>query len=660
MNIKLTDLELLNFQGTRKASYHFAEDVSIVCGDNGTGKTTIVDAFMWCLFGKNSKGKTDKDFDLKTLDENGEVIWQQPHEVKVTLLVNNDTYTFRRCFCEKWVKQRGSVERSFEGHETNYYVNDVPKSMKDYKAKVAEIINEDTLRYITDPTYFLSLKKDAQRNILLSMYGDIADSEIAGYDSRFPELLEKLTGKSLEEYKEQMKAQLSMLKKQGEVIPVQIEERQRSLAENPKDDWTKIEENLEGFINQQKEIKKQMSDFSARVTAANEKQKHYAEELSRIQLQQVQKTAELKQRYLTDYYNAVAEKEKLEREIKQRESVIAMNEKQLFLIKADKEKYNENIFAANKEIIEQQALVYKPVKDDFTCPTCGHVFGADKQKEIFVELQAKFNERKANAIKSLNERKQAAIDALATLVKQDKSINADSIKKHTEIGMMRTQLHKYSDLPATAPDVTAKIEQSEEMKNLREVEAEIKKKIQMFTVPTSDSGNDNLSADLDRVQGYINELNAKLARKAVIERDEKRIAELTEELRNNAQAMADVEKELAVIYDFKKAKVEAIEHKINAQFDYVKFRLFKQQINGGEVEDCEALVGGVPYSRSLNNAARINAGLDIVNAFSRHYDTYAPVMIDNAEASNHFIKGQSQRIYLRVTNDKQIVICYGD
>ena len=84
--------------------------------------------------------------------------------------------------------------------------------------------------------------------------------------------------------------------------------------------------------------------------------------------------------------------------------------------------------------------------------------------------------------------------------------------------------------------------------------------------------------------------------------------------------------------------------------------MFKTQINGGEQEDCEALVGGVPYSRSLNNAARINAGLDIVNAFSRHYNVSAPVFVDNAEASNHFVQMDCQRIFLKVTTDKEIKI----
>lgn len=655
LSIIINSLDLLNFQGTKSAHYDFNETESWVCGDNGTGKTTIVDAFMWCLFGKNSKGKTDKDFDLKTLDANGDVIWQQPHEVTATLQVGFETYTFRRCFCEKWVKQRGSVERTFEGHETQYFVNDVPKSMKDYKAKVAEIIDEETFRYVTDPAYFLSLKKDVQRNILLAMYGDVQDSEIAKYDGRFPALLAKLTGKTLDEYKEQLKAQYATIKKSCEIIPVQIEERQRSIAESPEEDFQKARFDLEAYKEQSEIIRKKMTDEAAREEAANEKRKHYYEEAAMVRGKIYAKQNEMREQLLNDYYTKVSEKERLEREIKNAESVVQMNDKQIALIKADENNYNNSIFTTNDAIKEVMATKYTPVKDDFACPTCGHVFGADKQKEIYEDMLARFNNDKAEKIKALNERKQMFTDSLADLVAQEKRITDDSIKKNTEIGMKRNLLKKYADLPAEAPDVTARIENSEEIRNLKEVEEIIKQKLSAFAQPQR-NGIDELSEELDKIQVHIIELNATLARETMIEQDKKRIAELTEELKAQSQEMASLEAELQTIYDFRKTKVEAIESKINAQFDIVCFRMFKTQINGGEVEDCEALVGGVPYSRSLNNAARINAGLDIVNAFCRHHNVSAPVFIDNAEASNHFVQMESQRIFLKVTNDKEITI----
>lgn len=84
---------------------------------------------------------------------------------------------------------------------------------------------------------------------------------------------------------------------------------------------------------------------------------------------------------------------------------------------------------------------------------------------------------------------------------------------------------------------------------------------------------------------------------------------------------------------FSKAKVEAVENRINGLFSLVRFKMFEQQINGGEVETCEATVNGVPYS-DLNNAMKINAGLDIINAICKSEGVTAPIFIDNAESVN--------------------------
>jgi hypothetical protein len=98
-----------------------------------------------------------------------------------------------------------------------------------------------------------------------------------------------------------------------------------------------------------------------------------------------------------------------------------------------------------------------------------------------------------------------------------------------------------------------------------------------------------------------------------------------------------------------------MEEKVNSLFTMVRFKMFSQQINGGLDETCEALIDGVPFS-DANNAAKINAGIDIINAFSKHYDIHAPIFTDNAEAVNRLLKTESQTIKLYVTKDKELKI----
>ena len=64
-------------------------------------------------------------------------------------------------------------------------------------------------------------------------------------------------------------------------------------------------------------------------------------------------------------------------------------------------------------------------------------------------------------------------------------------------------------------------------------------------------------------------------------------------------------------------------------------------------------VDGVPYE-DLNNAMRINAGLDIINTLSEHYEITAPIFADNAESVNELIDVKSQLIKLIVSKHKNL------
>lgn len=109
-NIIIKRLSIVNFKGIRNLDIDFYGLETKIRGANGTGKTTIFDAFTWLLFGKDSKDRTK--FNLKTLDASGEVIPQIPHEVSATLNVDGETISLRRCWTEVWTNHEGAASRS--------------------------------------------------------------------------------------------------------------------------------------------------------------------------------------------------------------------------------------------------------------------------------------------------------------------------------------------------------------------------------------------------------------------------------------------------------------------------------------------------------------------------------------------------------------------
>ena len=76
---------------------------------------------------------------------------------------------------------------------------------------------------------------------------------------------------------------------------------------------------------------------------------------------------------------------------------------------------------------------------------------------------------------------------------------------------------------------------------------------------------------------------------------------------------------------------------INSRFKSIRFRLFRDQINGGLKEVCEPLIedalhGGWVEYRSANYAAQVNAKLDIVSTLMKHYGVHLPVLMDQGES----------------------------
>ena len=69
-----------------------------------------------------------------------------------------------------------------------------------------------------------------------------------------------------------------------------------------------------------------------------------------------------------------------------------------------------------------------------------------------------------------------------------------------------------------------------------------------------------------------------------------------------------------------------------------------------------AEINGVPYA-DINNGMKINVGIDIINALSRHYGVTVPLFIDNAESVTQLEPCNAQVIRLVVSeSDKELRI----
>ena len=238
MDIKLLGLYLENFKGVRKFDLETDQGQSAVI----RGKTALaklhLDAFMWLLFNKDSQGKSD--FAVKTLDEYNEEIHNLDHSVECRLELDGIQVDLRKVYYESYTKKRGSSKESFTGHKTDYFIDSVPIQKKAWDNQLADMINEDTFKLLTDPTYFNSLHWTKRRELLLEVCGDVADSDVIASDKDLESLADILNSRTLEDHRKVVKARKAKINDRLKEIPARIDELSRSIVDTSNYDVPEI------------------------------------------------------------------------------------------------------------------------------------------------------------------------------------------------------------------------------------------------------------------------------------------------------------------------------------------------------------------------------------------------------------------------------------
>ncbi|WP_255905695.1 AAA family ATPase [Priestia aryabhattai] len=636
--ITLQKLIIKNFKGIKEFTLDVQGHDAKVLGDNGTGKTTNPDAFNWGLFEKDSQNK--KDFQLKTVDPSGKEFNNLEHEVEIIFSVDGEELSLRKVFKEKWTRKRGQATAEFSGHTTDYYVNGVPSKKKDYTEAVANLINEDIFKLLTSPLYFNEqLHWQKRRELLLEISGDITNEEVVNSNKSLAALENILNGKSIEDHRKIIASKRAEINKELTRIPVRIDEVRRSIVDVSELNESAINEEIEkiqALITQQEEELSRIQNG----TEVVEKQKKLREIESSL--------IELKNEYKEKNYgelNALRDKVAVQKDkINQFNFDIKQKQHDLNI-------YEERLKASEKNIQHLREAWVKKDNETFdehktTCSMCGQEYPEEQKQEII----EKFNIEKSQQLEEItNDGKLAAKDVeqlkvdVSAIKNQLISLEAEKKESERVLSELKTQ---YEELKNN----TTAFEETEEFKTKQSEISSIQEEIQRV----KDHANEEATLVREKIMNLkedIRNLERDKAKFDQVEASNKRIEELEAEEKTLAKEFEELEHQLFLTEEFIRSKVTLLEEKINSKFKYARFKLFETQINGGLTETCETLYEGVPYSRGLNNAARINVGLDIISTLSEHFGVSAPIFIDNSEAVTKLIPIDAQVISLIVSEE---------
>ena len=623
--MKISKLKLENFKGIESLEIEANGKNLAIYGDNGTGKTTIADAYAWVMFGKSFDGRAlepeiKKRDEKGTLPNDGGVI----HAVEIELMLDSDKpMTLRKEYVEVWTKKRGAANKEYTGDKTNYFINDVPMQKKEYDKTLEAVFPNETGRLLSMPLYFCNnLGWQDRRKILMDICGTISDADIISSVDELKPLADVDT--SIDDYRKTLKAKAKKVNDELETIPARIDELEKAADINVDEPKDVLEARVKELSAKRDGLFESLSNMEhGGITAA------YTKELANIEAEQTKIVGKVE-----------AEISKRKREA---ESVARGYEAEIKRITDDIARLDKNIEQLGKIVSTADTQAQK-LRDEWNvenekqpnitvsdvCPCCGQKLPPEKVEETRQKAIADFNVSKAASLeeitakgKRLMEQKEKDVKEIDLLTNRVKELEQE-IKTNTD------KLESTKAFLSIEPD---DISQNEKWSELEHRRVEVMKK--MDSVKNEEGLAEEIRSKKAEIESLGNEISAacdKLAAYVQAEQLKARKAELLTKERELGRTYSEIEHMIFLTEQFYKEKVRRIEDSVNSKFSRVKFLLFKQQKNGGIDECCEPTIDGVPVGIGLNKGAEMTAALDIVNTLSKHYEMNLPVIVDNCES----------------------------
>lgn len=619
--MKIREMKLNNFRGIKELTVNFDGKNAAIFGANGTGKTTVANAFCWLLTGKSVTG--EKNFSPKTVG-----MKKAEHSAEAVFVSDDGSMTIslKKVFKEKWKKPRGQ-EAVLAGHETILYVDGLKVKDAEYQEAIEKLLpGIDNIEALTIAGHFtegLSVKE--RRSILFQLFNGSIENLIDLPE--FMELKVSLEGRSVEDFRKFSEAGRKQAQAWLDEAPASI-----SLLESTKENI--IEGNIEAV---QEELHAEEEKLHSLIAAYGSSDKETEKARLKRELDDAEYQYSVKQREMEEAWSTQLREEKLALSVISDEQVekirkIKSLEKQVAEQMEEQEKLRKAFRdVAGKKWDEAQAV----------CPTCHRPLPADEAQQMRAEFEENSASIKADIVKKGKQ--------LTETIKKLEAEKADT-KKEVEVleKSIASQHEAIHMLQAKEPSKIPYNQTAEYAAKYKEYKAKLASIEEGCKAQPEDSREkiEALKTEIESKRDYL----AKLKGNANIEL---KIAEIKEQKKVMLKRLEGFEKAVYMADTFMDKRAKMAEDEINSHFSCIKFKLFEPQVNGGMKEVCEPLIpnadGQMVDYKSANTAAQINANLEIMEALAKAYGVSVPIFIDGAERVSKIRKMDCQTIALVVS-----------
>lgn len=634
--ILLKTIEIKNFKGIKELAIDFTRRVEIH-GRNGLGKTSILDSFLWCLFGKDSGGSSS--FSVRPLNPDGTIKEHHDVDVHCILSIDGADKSLRRRWVEK-VDKNGK----YKGNEGAYYVDNVPVKEVDYKAVIADICKEDLFTLITSTGAFNRMNDADRRAVLAGMADSFDEMEMA---KDFPHVLEALrSGKSLDIFKAEVKTGKTRAEIELNQYPTRLKENADSRPTLPED--------IALYPSKKMELEASISALDTQLQGDDNTalKNSLRADIARLSSDKAQ-IEDSKKRARLEKYTAIYD------DITRKESQISSYKKEQDQVRSSIDWYEREI-KVQEEVLQGLVSEWEMVnnktfdaKADTECPMCKRPFSQQDIELRRNELIESFNQEKVCLLNAVDERGKLVsegIDKLRSSL-ENARIRLEAIK--SELVTLTDEVSNRRKELDAIPSLELILQSDKEYVNVCSTLEKKQAQLRGLELPTD--GQEKVLEKRRELELQLKEVDDKLSMLKQIDMLDKRKVELEDGQKQTGELVAHYKMLEDEILGFSMKRTDYIEQNISSKFRLVQFKMFEYNLSNDNVREvCICTVNGVPY-KDLNTAMKYNADIDIINALSAHYSILAPIFIDRAESINVIEDTQSQRIDLYATKEDTVL-----
>ena len=640
--IVITKIIIDNFRGISHFEKELSENLNIVQGYNGVGKTTVLSAITWCLFGKLYD---ERKSNIPLLP-----IFSHEEEQKVVASV------------VVYLNNKHVVKRLYDGNKTtlcfgmvldNGEEEVVETTINDFNNFFAEnYFDIETFKSVSNLSYAINLHWKDLKKLVFGIIGEVTCEDVFKI-KELPNISNQVKLFGFETFEEKNDNDIKET-----IIKIKNKEITINSLNQMKIKYIGETKNDEALIERQKDLNAQLISYESKIEENKEKQS-YIDELNK----EYEEKCLLGKSYANDlveiealifeYNNIYAGdretgKQKKAQMLIDQKNILNEIEKELILIDGRIQVKAEQI---DNIKLEGNALKKQEIKiTNNCCNTCGQPLPKNvietalkklklEQEDKLVNLKNSYDLAKKEYNALCNEKAKIKLsydEEFAKLEKircTDASTMADDYEENQAITLKAKELRE------------KKIKLENSIKLLGKEIEELKDKIAEAPKP-------EVLPSISLIYSELEEINKKLAALTALKDLEDDILKEEQELLNLKTDLLVLQEKEKDLEEYNSIYSEIVKTKVKKRFKVVEFITEEFTKEGKRVETFKIAKDNIPF-QELNTAMKIEVALDLLNSIQTSKDIKAPILIDNCESILELPVVNTQMIIAKCIEQKE-------